>query len=81
MGAEDDDPEAVDRMLQVRNIGHSINNQLMVASIVAEILGNSDDLAPDDAGLVEDLAGAAETIRRLVIELCSVATVKPEGVL
>ncbi len=81
MAEADYDPETVERLLQVRKIGHSINNQLMVASIAAEILGNSDYPGPDDVDLVEDLAAAAETIKRLVNELRSVAAGNPDGVL
>ncbi len=67
------DATAKSALLEVRRIGHSINNQLTILTVGADILGGCDNFDPEDAGVVEDMATAAETIGDMVSELRSVA--------
>ena len=66
-------------MLEIRRIGHSINNQLMVITVGADILSSYDNLESTDANVVEDMATAAETIGEMVSQLRSSAIVASES--
>ena len=68
-----------ERMLEIRRIGHSINNQLMVITAGADILSAYDNLESTDATLVEDMATAAETIGEMVSQLRSSAIAASES--
>lgn len=68
-----------ERMLEIRRIGHSINNQVMVITVGADILSAYDNLESTDASLVEDMATAAETIGEMVSQLRSSAIVASES--
>lgn len=57
----------------VRQIGHSLNNQLMVITVGVDILRGAEGISGDDRTLLEDMSAAAVIMRNLIQDLRSAA--------